>query len=99
MIRVSAMNRLGDHELITHRSMTSTCETAGVPAPRSGPDLIVARLKALRDPRMRLRALVEALGEGDPAAWIDALAAVVARVHAVADADAAETLECFTHAA
>jgi hypothetical protein len=98
MIRVSAMNRLGDLELITHRSMTSTCETATVAAPRSGPDLIVARLKALRDPHMRLRALVEALGDGDPAAWIDALAAVVARVHTVADADATETLECFRQA-
>jgi len=44
-------------------------------------------------------ALVEALGEGDPTSWVAALAAIVARAHLVADADAAETLECITHAA
>jgi hypothetical protein len=63
------------------------------------PALVVARLKALRDPGLRVRALVEALGSGDAEDWIDALAAVVARAHAEADHDAAEALECFTHAA
>jgi hypothetical protein len=64
-----------------------------------GPELIVARLKALRDPQIRVRALVEALDDGEPEAWIDALAAIVARAHLVADADAVESLQCFTRAA
>jgi hypothetical protein len=64
-----------------------------------GPDLIIARLKAIRDPRMRVLALCQALGEGDPAAWVEALASIIARAHLVADADAAETVEALTHAA
>jgi len=31
-----------------------------------GPDLILARLTALREPRMRVLLLVEALGAGEP---------------------------------
>lgn len=64
-----------------------------------GPDLLVERLKAIRDPRMRVLALVEALPAGDPASWVEAFAAVIARAHTDADADATETLECITHAA
>ena len=74
--------------------MTSTCHTRVV-----GPDHIVARLKALRDPRMRVLALVDALGEGEAASWAEALAAIVSRAHVVDDADASEALECITHAA
>jgi len=48
---------------------------------------------------MRVLALVEALGDGDPGAWVDVFAAIVARAHTVDDADAAETLEVITHAA
>ena len=48
---------------------------------------------------MRVLSLVGALGEGEPAAWVDALAAIVARAHLVDDADAMETLQCVTHAA
>lgn len=48
---------------------------------------------------MRVLVLCEALGEGDPAAWVEALASIIARAHLVADADAAETVEALTHAA
>jgi hypothetical protein len=64
-----------------------------------GPDLLVVRLKAIRDPRMRVLALVGALAEDEPATWVEVFAAIIARAHADADADAAETLECITHAA
>ena len=47
---------------------------------------------------MRALALVGALSEGEPSAWIEALAAIVARAHLVDDADALETLETITHA-
>src|SRR5215510_3440555 len=50
---------------ITHRAMSSTCQTI-----RVGPEHIIARLKALRDPRMRVLALIEALGEDDPTSWV-----------------------------
>ncbi|HEY5923027.1 MAG TPA: hypothetical protein VIV11_15210 [Kofleriaceae bacterium] len=64
-----------------------------------GPDLIIGRLKAIREPRMRVLALVGALGQGDPDEWVQALSAIVARAHLVDDADAMETLQCLTHAA
>jgi hypothetical protein len=64
-----------------------------------GPDHIIARLKAIREPRMRALALIEALGQGEPAAWIEALAAIITRAHLVDDADTIETLETITHAA
>lgn len=48
---------------------------------------------------MRVLALCQALQEGDPAAWVEALASIIARAHLVADADAAETVEALTHAA
>jgi hypothetical protein len=63
-----------------------------------GPDLIVARLRAIRDPRMRVLALVSALGDGEPAAWVEAIAAIITRTHVVDDADALEALETLTHA-
>ena len=63
-----------------------------------GPDHIIVRLKAIRDPRMRVLALVEAFGEGEPSAWVEVLAAIVTRAHVVDDADALETLETLTHA-
>jgi len=49
----------------------------------AGPDLIIGRLKAIRDTRMRVLALVQALGEGDPVAWVEALASIIARAHLV----------------
>ncbi|HTR55195.1 MAG TPA: hypothetical protein VMJ10_31145 [Kofleriaceae bacterium] len=64
-----------------------------------GPDLLVTRLIAIRDARMRVLALVDALGAGEPGEWVEVFAAIVARAHTVDDADATETLECITHAA
>jgi uncharacterized protein (UPF0147 family) len=66
---------------------------------RDGPDLIIGRLRAIRDPKMRALALVSALGEGEADAWVEALAAILTRAHVVDDADATETLETITHAA
>lgn len=74
--------------------MSSTCHTA-----RVGPEHIIARLKALRDPRMRMLALIEALRDGDPTTWVHALAAIVTRAQRLNDPDAAEALEALTHAA
>lgn len=64
-----------------------------------GPDLIIGRLKGIRDARMRVLALVAAFGDGDPGEWVEALAAIIARAHLVDDADALETVETLTHAA
>jgi hypothetical protein len=64
-----------------------------------GPDLIIGRLKGIRDLRMRALALVAALGEGEADEWAQALAAIIARAHLVADADALEMVETLTHAA
>lgn len=47
---------------------------------------------------MRVLALVEAFGHGDPGLWVEALAAIVARAHSVDDADTVATLEAATHA-
>ena len=48
---------------------------------------------------MRVRALVAALGEGEPAAWVEAFAAIVTRSHLIDDADALLALECIRQAA
>ncbi|MBA3457968.1 MAG: hypothetical protein H0T42_33100 [Deltaproteobacteria bacterium] len=48
---------------------------------------------------MRVLALVEAWGQGDPGTWVEALAALIARSHRVDDADALLAIECLTHAA
>jgi len=79
---------------ITHRAMSSTCHTI-----RVGPEHILARLKALRDPRIRVLALIEALCEDDPTAWVHALASIMAQAHLHDDPDSAEALEAITHAA
>lgn len=63
-----------------------------------GPDHLIARLKAILDARMRVLALVEAFGEGDPESWVQTLAAVVARAQQQDDADAKLALEVITHA-
>src|SRR5881394_3657823 len=64
-----------------------------------GPDLLLLRLKAIRDMRMRVLALVEAFGQGDPATWVEALEAVLTRAHTVDDPDCVMALEAITHAA
>jgi len=74
--------------------MGSTCHNVPV-----GPDHIISRLKAIRDARMRVLALVEAWGQGDPGTWVEVLAAIVARSHRVDDPDALLALECLTKAA
>ncbi len=74
--------------------MTPTCHTVHV-----GPVDIMARLRALRDPRMRVLALVEAFREDDPVAWVHAISAIMARAHIHDDAAAIEALEAVTHAA
>jgi hypothetical protein len=64
-----------------------------------GPEHIVLRLRAIRDPRMRVRALIEALGQGDPATWVQALAALIARSHQHDDADTVLAVQTVTYAA
>ena len=64
-----------------------------------GPDHILLRLKAIRDARMRVLALIEAFEQGDPATWIEALDAIVTRAHLMNDADAMEALQAITLAA
>jgi len=64
-----------------------------------GGEHIVARLKAIRDPRMRVLALIEAFGEGDAGAWVDAIAAIVARSHTIDDADMLLAVQTIAHAA
>jgi hypothetical protein len=63
------------------------------------PEDIIARLKALRDPRMRVLAVIEALHGGDPSLWAHVLASIVTRAHRGDDPDASEALEAVTHAA
>ena len=64
-----------------------------------GPHHIIGRLKAIRDAKMRVRVLVAALGEGEPLAWVEVLAAIVTRSHLHDDADALLALECIRQAA
>lgn len=64
-----------------------------------GPAHLVGHLKAIRDARMRALALIAALREGDPAAWVDELAGILARTQTVDDADAQLAVQCLAHAA
>lgn len=64
-----------------------------------GPEHIIARLKALRDPRLRVLSLAQALSEGDPTRWVRVLAAILMRAHVNDDPDASEALEAVTRAA
>src|ERR1044071_9863652 len=74
--------------------MCSTCHTI-----RVGTEHILARLRALRDPRMRVLALIEALCEDEPTAWVHVMASIMTRAHLNSEADAAEPLEAIPHAA
>jgi len=74
--------------------MCSTCHTI-----RVGTEHILVRLRALRDPRMRVLALIGALCEDEPTAWVHAIASIMTRAHLLDDAGAAEALETITHAA
>jgi len=64
-----------------------------------GPEHIIARLRAFRDPRIRVLVLVQALRDGDPTAWVQVLATIMTRAHLSDDPDATEVLEVITHAA
>jgi hypothetical protein len=64
-----------------------------------GPELLIDRLKAIREPEMRVAALVEALSAGDPGHWVEVFASIVRRVHTTDDADAQAALEAIAHAA
>jgi hypothetical protein len=64
-----------------------------------GPEHIVARLKAIRDPRMRVLVLIEALSTGEPVVWVDAIASIIARSHTIDDADAMLAVQSITRAA
>ena len=64
-----------------------------------GPERAVACLRAIRDPRMRVCALIEALGEGEPGGWVEALAALIGRAHGSDDPGAAIAVQSLIHAA
>src|SRR5262245_49937500 len=63
-----------------------------------GPAWVIARLKAIREPALRRRALAEALASGDPEAWADTLAALLRRAVTTDDADTAAAVDCLAHA-
>lgn len=48
---------------------------------------------------MRVCALIHALGEGEPDAWVEAFAALIGRAHRSDGADAALAVQCLAHAA
>lgn len=64
-----------------------------------GPEHIVARLKAIRDPRMRVLALIEAFGVGEEGVWIETIATIITRSHTVDDADMMLAVQTITQAA
>src|SRR5438045_20588 len=63
-----------------------------------GPAALIARLKAIREPALRRRALAESLASGDPDGWADTLAALLRRAVTTDDADTAAAVDCLTHA-
>ncbi len=64
-----------------------------------GPELLIDRLKAIREPEVRVAALIEALSHGDPGDWVEAMAGVIRRAHTTDDADAAAAVEAIALAA
>jgi hypothetical protein len=64
-----------------------------------GPELLIDHLKAIREPEVRVAALVEALSRGDPGDWVEAMAGVLRRAHTTDDADAAAAVEAIALAA
>src|SRR5450432_137839 len=63
-----------------------------------GPATLIARLKAIREPALRRRALAESLADGDPDGWAETLAALLRRAVTTDDADAAAVVDCLAHA-
>lgn len=64
-----------------------------------GPELLIDRLKAIREPEMRVAVLVEALAGGDAGQWVEVLAGIVRRAHTTDDVDAQAALEAIVRAA
>jgi hypothetical protein len=64
-----------------------------------GPELLIARLKAIREPRMRVLALIAALGDGDAGAWIASLSSVLEQGRGGHDPDAGLALEALVQSA
>jgi alkylhydroperoxidase family enzyme len=63
-----------------------------------GPAALVARLKSIREPVQKRRALAAALATGDVDDWVETLAALLRRAVSTDDADAAAAVDCLTHA-
>ncbi len=63
-----------------------------------GPAELVVRLKGIREPLLKRRALAAALATGDVDDWVETLAALLRRAVATDDADAAAAVDCLTHA-
>ena len=62
------------------------------------PAAVIAGLKGIREPTIRRKVLAEALAQGDPSAWVDALAHVLARAIGSADGDARAAVDTLAHA-
>jgi hypothetical protein len=63
-----------------------------------GPAALIARLKAIRDPALRRRALADSLAEGDPEGWVETLAALLRRAVTTDDPDTAAAVDTLAHA-
>jgi len=63
------------------------------------PAQVIAQLKAVREPRMRVLALVQGFSDGDADDWVEAIAWIIARSHEIDDADAVAALESIRQAA
>ena len=63
-----------------------------------GPAALIGRLKGIREPDHRRRALAESLAEGDPDTWTETLAALLRRAVTTDDADTAAAVACLTQA-
>ncbi|MEZ4366121.1 MAG: hypothetical protein R2939_07510 [Kofleriaceae bacterium] len=63
------------------------------------PAQVTLRLRALREPDVRVAALIEAWSTGDVAVWIAYLARLLERAHATDDLDALAALETVARAA
>ncbi len=59
---------------------------------------VIVRLKAIREPDVRRRALALMLSDGDPARWVEVLADLLRRAATTDDADAQATVDCLAHA-
>ena len=63
-----------------------------------GPAALIARLKVIREPDLRRRALAESLALGDPDTWAETLAALLRRAVTTDDADTVAAVACLAQA-